>query len=100
MRDLLLGRDKGTHIKKFQRMKDIFHQESFAKIRKESRKLNMYSHIKNSIGCEEYLNKIENIQERISRSKLRLSNDPLMIEKRRFEKIERNSRYYHFAQVW
>ena len=97
MRDLFLGRDKETHIKAFQRMKDIFHQESFAKIRNESSKLNMYSHIKNSIGCEEYLNKIENIQERISFSKLRLSNHPLMIEKGRYEKIERNSRYCPFC---
>ena len=97
MRDLFLRRDQETHTKAFQRMKDIFHQESFAKIRNESSKLNMYSHIKNLIGYEKCLNKIENVKERISFSKLRLSNHPLMIEKGRHEKIERNLRYCPFC---
>ena len=56
-----------------------------------------YSHLKDSIGYEEYLNKIGNIQERTSFSKLRLSNHPLLIEKGRHEKIERNQRFCPFC---
>ena len=97
MRDLFLKRDQDIHIKTFQRMKDNFHQEAFAKIRNESSKLFTYSRLKKSIGCEEYLTKIENIQERTSFSKLRLSNHSLMIEKGRHEKIERSSRYCPFC---
>ena len=78
-------------------MKDIFHQESFSEICKENSKLRTYSLIKNTIGNEKYLNKIENIQERISLAKFRLSNHELMIEKGRHLKIERHCRLCPFC---
>ena len=66
MRELFLEKDKETHTKAFQRMKDTFHQESFPEICKENSNLRTYTLIKNTIGNEKYLNKIENTQERIS----------------------------------
>ena len=97
MRELFLSKDRESHTKAFQRMKDMFHQEAFSDIQKEGNKLKTYSQFKTSIGYEEYLSKIQVVQDRISFTKLRLSNHPLMIEKGRHQKIERNARFCPFC---
>jgi len=97
MRELFLGKDKEIHTKASQRMNDIFYQGAFFSIQQEDSKLRTYSLFKTSIGYEEYLSKNQNIKERISLTKLRLSNHLLMIEKGRHEKIERDSRFCPFC---
>ena len=97
MRNLFLTKDNLTHTKAFCRMKDIFHQEAFSNIKKENSKLRTYSIIKKTIGFESYLNEIDNIQERISLTKFRLSNHSLMIEKGRHQNIEKECRFCPFC---
>ena len=97
MRELFLVKDQETHKKAFQRMKDIFHQEAFSEIQKEGSKLRTYGRFKTLMGYEEYLSDIRNVKERTSLTKLRLSNHPLMIEKGRHLKIERNARFCPFC---
>ena len=97
MWELFLRKDKAVHVRALVRMRDIFHQEAFAEIQNDNSKLKTYSHLKSSIGYEEYLSKIGNIQERTSFSKIRMSNHPLLIEKGRHEKIERNQRFCPFC---
>ena len=84
------GDDDNLHTKAFQRMCDIFHQEAFEYLRKEDSKLRTYSHIKSQTGLEPYLHEIKNIKDRVSFTKLRLSNHQLMIEKGRHQKINKN----------
>ena len=63
----------------FVRLKDIFHQETFASINNDSSKLRTYSQLKINIGIENYLLSNLAIAERTSITKLRLSNHVLMI---------------------
>ena len=42
------------HLKYFQRMSDIFHQNAFAQLGKETSKLRTYSQLKVSIGLEKW----------------------------------------------
>ena len=79
-----------THMKAFQRLCDIFHQNTFASINSDSSKLRTYSLFKKDIGFEKYLNFIHEIDVRISFTKFRLSNHSLMIENGRHQKINRN----------
>ena len=90
-------RRENTHVKVFQRLCDIFHQNSFANINTESSKLRTYSLFKKYIGRETYLNSIQNIDARISFTKFRLSNYTLMIEKGRHKNIEKNQRFCPFC---
>ena len=78
---------ENTHLKYFQRMSDIFHQNAFAQIGKETSKLRTYSQLKVSIGLEKYLLTHKNADDRIQLTKIRLSNHPLMIEKGRHQSI-------------
>ena len=66
-----------------QRMNDIFHQESFAEIKREGSKLRTYAKIKYEQGMETYLKQVSNVGRRIYLCKMRLSNHKLMIEKGR-----------------
>ena len=84
--------DPNCHVKIFQRLKDIFHQESFAQMHEESSKLRTYKHLKTEIGFESYINLIPNEEERVALPKLRLSNHELVIEKGRHVKIEKELR--------
>ena len=68
------------HNKIFQRLKDIFHQNSFDNIKTETSKLRTYALFKNEIGFEKYLTEIKNVSDRIQIAKFRLSNHRLMIE--------------------
>ena len=75
-----LSKNLTTHTLAFQRMTDIFHQNSFSEIGKDSSKLRTYSKIKTKIGYEKYLTQIQNTNTRISFTKFRLSSHHLMIE--------------------
>ena len=97
MREQFMVKDKDTHSKAFQRLKDIFHQEAFSSIKREDSKLRTYSLFKTSSGYEPYLSDIHIIEERTALTKLRLSNHPLMIEKGRHLQIEKNIRFCPFC---
>ena len=81
----------------FIRMKDIFHQETFTLINKDSSKLRTYSKVKTDIGIEKYLLSNLEIDERTSITKLRLSNHDLMIEKGRHQNIHKSHRFCPFC---
>ena len=85
------------HIAAFTRMKDIFHQECFTKINKEESKLRTYAKLKTTIGMEKYIDLIQNTEERVAISKIRLSNHDLMIEKGRHLKIRKEQRFCPFC---
>ena len=85
--------DPNCHIKFFQRLKDIFHQESFAEIHKPDSKLRTYKHLKTKAGFESYIKIIPSEKERVALSKFPLSNPQLMIEKGRHMNIKRELRF-------
>ena len=97
MYDAYLNKHDNTHIKSLQRLTDIFHQNTFSTIKQENSKLRTYSIFKTEIACEEYLSKIQNIDVRVALTKLRLSNHPLMIEKGRYQQIDKNLRFCPFC---
>ena len=99
MRELFLGKDKNSHLKAFQRLKDIFHQDAFSNIQRSESKLRTYGLLKLQPGLEKYLSEICSIKERTALTKLRLSNHLLMIEKGRHQNIDRNFRFCHFDGV-
>ena len=55
MLDHFLNNDKRTHSFAFQRLCDIFHQNTLQDIKRESSKLRTYSLLKTQIGYETYL---------------------------------------------
>ena len=69
-----------VYKKVFQRMSDMFHQNSFENINSNSSKLRTYAIFKESIGCEKYLSDVKNVAVRNQVTKFRLSNHRLMIE--------------------
>ena len=97
MLDKFINKDSRAHIPAFQRMCDIFHQNSFSEIQKDSSKLRTYSILKTQIGFEDYLNQIQSIPNRTSLTKFRLSNHSLMIETGRHQHIEKNLRFCPFC---
>ncbi len=99
MMEFFITKENDSHIKVFQRLYDIFHQEAFSEISRDSSKLRTYSLIKTEIGLENYLssNLKINTQDRIALTKFRLSNHILMIEKGRHLKLDRNCRFCPFC---
>ena len=97
MLDKFLNKDEKTHISSFQRLSDIFHQNTLHDIKKESSKLRTYSLLKTEIGYENYLSQIQNIQHRTIFTKLRLSNHCLQIETGRHQRIDKNNRFCPFC---
>ena len=99
MMESFLNKRNISHVEVFQRLSDIFHQESFAEINKESSKLRTYSLIKTKIGLESYLtdNIKLNTQDTILLTKFRISNHDLMIEKGRHMKIDKSQRFCPFC---
>ena len=79
----------GPEVKVFERLVDIFYQNSFAEIKKETSKLRTYGLIKKEAGEEPYLRAVSNVKDRISMSKFRISNHKLMIE---------NGRHFNLAK--
>ena len=92
-----ITKDNSTPLKLFQRLCDIFHQNAFSEISKDSSKLRTYNLIKTKIGMENYLKINIGNKHRIALTKLRLSNHTLMIEKGRHLKLDRNLRYCPFC---
>ena len=92
-----ITKDHLSDTKAFQRMTDIFYQNTFATIREGSSKLRTYGKLKNTREIEKYL--LSNIKEkqRISMTKLRLSNHELLIEKGRRMNIDKNLRFCPFC---
>ena len=86
-----------VHKVYFTRIVDIFHQNSFADIRREDSKLRTYALIKTDTGIERYLNHIKNTKDRIMFTKFRLSNHNLMIEKGRHRNIDKSLRFCPFC---
>ena len=84
--------------KLYQRLVDIFNQESLESIKGERSKLRTYSLFKKETGFETYLTEIKNVSIRTSATKFRLSNHKLMIEVGRHQGIEdRNKRVCPFC---
>ena len=86
-----------VYKKIYQRLSDIFHQESLETIKNEESKLRTYGLLKREIGLENYLIDINNPNIRRSVSKFRLSNHSLLIEMGRFKKIQKELRYCPFC---
>ena len=86
-----------VYKKLFQRLCDIFHQETFEKISGPNSKLRTYALFKKDQGYEEYLTKIKNVAVRKNVTKFRLSNHKLMIEVGRHKKLPANERYCPFC---
>ena len=93
MRELFRDTDMNSHLKAFQRLKDIFHQNAFSNIQRSESKLRTYGLLELQPGLENYLSEICSIKERTALTKLRLSNHLLMIEKGRHQNIDRNFRF-------
>ena len=80
-----------TDQKLFERLCDIFPQETFEKIGGQNSKLRTYAVFKKVQGYEEYLT--ENVLVRKNVTKFRLYNHKLMIEVGRHQKLQANERY-------
>lgn len=91
--------DKPNFIykKTFQRMSDIFHQNTLEKIRDNAHKLRTYAIYKKKTGLEDYLINVKSISERINISKFRLSNHRLMIETGRHRGLGKEERFCPFC---
>ena len=79
------------------RLKDIFHQQAHCDINRDNSKLRTYKEIKTDVGMERYLLCPLTCKERISLTKLRLSNHPLMIETGRHLNLELQQRCCPFC---
>ena len=81
----------------FQRMSDIFHQNSFEKISCISHKLRTYALFKRDVGFESYLVNVKNVAERQLITRFRLSNHRLMIEVGRHRGLGKEERVCPFC---
>ena len=90
--------DINCHKRVFQRLYDIFIQESFSEINKPESKFRTYKKLKTKTGFEKYRSIITSQKDRISLTKLRLSNHQLMIEKGRHESIPKEMRFCPFCK--
>ena len=74
------------------RLNDIFTQEAFEKISKDTSKLRTYALFKKEKGFESYLTEIKNFSVRKSVTRFRLSNHKLLIEVGRHQNINLSER--------
>lgn len=91
------NKDPDTHLKSFQRLKDIYHQTALEKIKSGDSRLRTYALFKTTPGFETYLDEISCVKERTALTKFRISNHKLMIEKGRHSKIDRELRFCPFC---
>ena len=96
LRQSAIDMDFDLHLQTFQRLSDIFHQQAFENIKRDSSKLRTYSKFKLEPGFEKYLDELH-VKERTALTKLRLSNHLLMIEKGRHLGIDRDQRFCPFC---
>ena len=91
-------RDKRSHTLSCQRLSDTFHQHVFHDMNRETSKLRTYKLLKTKIGYENYLSEIENVKQRITLTKFRLSNHAL--KQKRGDTIEsiKTKEFVNFAQ--
>lgn len=85
------------HKRVFQRLSDIFHQNSFENLKSEESKLRTYGTFKKKIGFEKYLSDIKKPSIRTQVTKFRLSNHRLMIEAGRHNRIPKEMRFCPFC---
>ena len=97
MLDHFLNNDKRTHTFAFQRLCDIFHQNTVQDIKREPSKPRTYSLLKTQIEYETYLSEVQNIEHRTALTKFRLSNHCLNIETGRHKRINKNNRFCPFC---
>ena len=97
MMQVFTSQDPNAHLKAFQRLKDIYHQTTFERIKSGDSRLRTYGLFKTTPGFENYLDEIPCIKERTALTKLRLSNHKLMIEKGRHSSIHRDFRFCPFC---
>ena len=88
---------RNIHKTSYKRMWDIFHQEAFVEISRDTSKLRTYGKIKTKIGPEKYLTSMKNIEARTNICRMRLSNHELMIEKGRHQHLRRDQRFCPFC---
>ena len=81
----------------FERLCDIFHQETFEKINGNRSKLRTYAIFKKEKGYEKYLTDTKNVTTRKNVTKFRLSNHKLLIEVGRHQGLEANERFCPFC---
>ena len=84
---ILHGNISTPEVVVHKRIMEIFHQKAFTEISQETSKLRTYSLFKQEIRREPYLSSVKNVKDRISMTKLRLSNHELMIEKGRHSNL-------------
>ena len=99
MLDHFLNNDRRTHTFAFQRLCDIFHQNTLQDIKRESSKLRTYSLLKTQIGYETYLSEVQNIEHRTALTKFRPSNHYLNIEMGGINALTRTIDSAHFAPI-
>ena len=75
---------------------EVFHQKAFTEISQESSKLRTYNLFKKEVRREPYLS---SVKDRISMTKLRLSNHELMIEKGRHLNLAISERKCPFCNL-
>ena len=95
--NILHGEESNPEVIVYKRLVDMFHQNVFTEIAQETSKLRTYSLVKREVGEEPYLKAVKNIKDRISMTKLRLSNHCLMIENGRHLNLERSERKCPFC---
>ena len=81
----------------FERLCDMFYQESFEKINSDRSKLRTYAIFKKEKGYEKYLSDTKNVKIRKNVTKFRLSNHKLMIEVGRHQGTDINERFCPFC---
>ena len=91
--------DNTIHNKVFQRLCDIYSQQSSTRISTPDSKLRTYNLIKKDNEIQPYLINIKNVNYRKSLTKFRLSNHDLMIETGRYTKpkIPKENRFCPFC---
>ena len=91
------SKDPDTHLRAFQRLKDIYHQTALEKIKSGDSRLRTYALFKIAPGFETYLDEISCVKERTALTKFRISNHGLMIERGRYSKIDKELRFCPFC---
>ena len=96
---ILNGNVSTPEVVVHKRIMEVFHQKAFTEISQEKSKLRTYSLFKQEVRREPYLSSVKNVNDRISMTKLRLSNHELMIEKGRHSNLAISERKCPFCHL-